>query len=71
MLEHCLCRAHGGHDGKQILTGGPGRNDQVHTGLTSELAQNLINHTHKHINQFILVTLHIHGMIGVVGSLNI
>ena len=51
------------------MYGGPVRNWQVHTGLTSELDQKLINHTHKHINQFILDTHHIHGVTGVVGSL--
>ena len=57
---------------KQILAGmygGPGRNDQVHTGLTSELAQNLINHTHKHINEFVVKTQARHNLRGVVGHL--
>ena len=51
-----LRRYHPGHThkdlGKHILAGmygGPGRNGVVHTGLTPELAQKIVSHTHKHI----------------------
>ena len=33
-----------------------GRNELIHEDLIAELAQKLITHTHKHINQFILDT---------------
>ena len=58
---------------KHILAGmygGPGRNGVVHTGLTPELAQKIISHTHKHINKFILDTQGKHDMTGTVGTLS-
>ena len=51
------------------MYGGAGRNGSVHEGMTPELAAKLINHTHKHINKFILDTQDIHGLVGCVGSL--
>ena len=57
---------------RHILTGmygGEGRNGKVHEGLTPELARNLILHTHKHINKFILETQDKHNMRGSVGNL--
>ena len=55
---------------RQILAGmygGPGRNGQVHEGLTAELAAKLIAHTHTHINKFILETQDKHTLVGRVG----
>ena len=57
---------------RQILAGmygGPSRNGAVHEGLGAELASKLIQHTHKHINKFILDTHTKHDMVGDVGSL--
>ena len=57
---------------RQILHGmygGPGRNGLIHAGLTAELTQKLITHTHKHIDKFILETQDKHGMTGTVGDL--
>ena len=54
---------------RQILAGmygGPARNGQVHEGLTAELAMKLIQHTHKHINKFILDTQDKHTLVGCV-----
>ena len=53
----------------QGMYGGLGRNGQMHTGLTPDLAAKLILHTHKHINEFIVKTQDIHGLVGCVGSL--
>ena len=58
---------------RQILAGmygGPGRNGQVHEGLTAELAAKLIAHTHTHINKFILETQDKHTLVGRVGHLS-
>ena len=67
---------HPGHTHKDLrrhilqgMYGGMGRNEQVHTGLTPGLASSLIKHTHKHINEFIAKTQHIHGLVCCVGSL--
>ena len=51
------------------MYGGPGRNGLIHAGLTAELTQKLITHTHKHIDKFILETQDKHGMTGTVGDL--
>ena len=50
------------------MYGGSGRNEQVHTGMTPDLVVKLINHTHKHIDKFILDTQDTHGLVGGIGS---
>ena len=57
---------------RQILAGmygGPARNGDVHEGLTVEMAVKLINHTHKHINKFLVDTRDKHDLVGTVGYL--
>ena len=55
---------------KQILHGmygGVDKNGEVHTGLTPELAQKMIAHTHKHINEFLRKTQAQHNFRGDIG----
>ena len=51
------------------MYGGLGRGGVQHTGLTAELAQKLILHTHKHINTFLDKTRPTHNMRGYLGNL--
>lgn len=43
---------------------------KVHTGVTPELAQKFIAHTHKHINEFIVKTQSRHNLRGELGYLS-
>ena len=55
---------------KQILAGmygGVGKHGETHTGLTAELAQKMIAHTHKHINEFLRKTEGKHNFRGDIG----
>lgn len=57
---------------RQILCGmygGVARHGQKHSGLTAEIAVNLIKHTQKHMNKFLQDTRDKHNFEGVVGNL--
>ena len=49
------------------MYGGVVEHGDIHTGVTPELAQKFINHTHKHINEFVAKTSHLHTLEGNVG----
>ncbi len=58
---------------QQILSGMYGGETctAIHEGLTPELAQKLILHTHKHINKFLVETQGQHSFMGEVGYLRV